>query len=262
MPATSAEIWNVTDICFDKFGNLFLADQNNYRVRKVNPSGIISTIAGSGIFSSTSTGDGGPATAAGFNILYGLTSDDTGNIYVSDFNGAKVRKVNTSGIISTVAGNGVYTYSGDGILATNAQIAPGRLTFDNSKNLVIADQYNRRVFKVDHAGILHCIAGNGMTGFSGDGGAATAASVDYPAGVSYDICGNLYIAESTNRRVRKVAFNPSCNPTFETKVNAGGAITIYPNPAIDILNIDNVGYSSTYALINIMQAHESGLRAC
>lgn len=239
MQATNAQLGGVQDVCVDKFGNIFIADQVNLRIRKVNTAGIITTVAGNGGFSAGGTGDGGPATNATFNFIYGLAMDDIGNIYIADANAAKVRKVDASGSITTVAGNGNFTYAGDGIPATDAQITPMKLSIDRYRNLVIGDKYNGRVFKVDNVGIIHNIAGNGGSGFSGDGGAATAATVDFPAGLVYDTCNNLYIAESTNRRVRKVAFNPTCEPITSVntvKVNDVN-FTVYPNPTSSTITL-------------------------
>jgi hypothetical protein len=261
IPATAAEIWGPQDICIDKKSNLYIADEVNYRVRKINPMGIISTYAGSGGFSATGTGDGGPATAATFNFIFGLAADDTGNIYIADYNGAKVRKVDTFGIITTVAGNGTYTYSGDGIPATAAQIAPIKLAIDSSGELIIADKYNLRIFKVDNAGIIHCIAGNGMATYGGDGGPATAASIYYPSGVSFDPCWNLYIADVNNKRIRKVAFNATCNPYsldsvatlgVVNNINASIGMTVYPNPATDEITINGNNILSQISIRNMM----------
>jgi hypothetical protein len=251
--ATNAEIGAVQDIYMDKSGNLYLADQTNYRVRKINTSGIITTIAGSGGFSATGTGDGGPATNATFNWISTITVDDEGNVYIGDMNSATIRKVNTSGIITTIAGNGTYTYIGDNIPVMSAQFSPGRITSDRSKNLVIADKVNRRVYKIDNAGIFRCIAGNGTYGFGDDGVEATATSTDFPAGVVYDTCGNLYIAESTNRRVRKVSFNPSCIPlgVQDMSTNNVGEVLLYPNPASGEITVEGSGVTKV-ALCNVL----------
>ena len=225
VPSTAAQITTIEDVCLDKFGNVYFTDRDNYRIRKINTSGIITTVAGSGTFSSTGTGDGGPATLATFNFLTGVTVDDVGNLYIADFNDAKVRKVSTMGIITTVAGNGLATYSGDGIPATNAQFNPFRLAFDNNKNLVIADKINRRVYRIDKTSdILDNIAGNGGTGSGGDGGPATAASLDFPSGVAYDDCGNLYIAESIDKKVRKVNSGTSSIPSVIVSSSTGSIV--------------------------------------
>ncbi len=254
IPATNAQLGVVQDMCIDNIGNLYLADQGNYRVRKINTLGIISTIGGNGGFSATGTGDGGAATTSTFNWIASVIVDYMGNVFVADMNGAKVRKINTSGSISTIAGNGVYTYVGDNIPATAAQFSPMRITLDRSNNIVIADKYNRRVLKVDNVGIIHSIAGNGATGYSGDGGSATAASLDFPAGIVYDTCGNLYIAESTNRRVRKVAFNPDCVPitTHAIKHSKHTNISLHPNPATNTITITTNENMHTLTISNML----------
>jgi len=232
IPSTAAKLSTIEDICLDKKGNLYLADHNNYRIRKIDTKGIITTVAGNGTFSSAGSGDGGPATVAGFNLLYGIAVDDTGSIFISDENAGRVRMIDTFGYISTFAGNGTYTYIGDGMPATNAQIAPGKLTFDLHGNLIIADFYNNRVYRVDHSGILHNIVGNtGVGTFSGDGGPATAAELYGPAGVTYDACGNLYVSESSNKRIRKVAYPPVLTvPTISLSgiitAPAGSTVTV------------------------------------
>ena len=244
-PASSSAISTPQDICFDKKGNLYIADQDNLRVRRINTSGIISTFAGSGGFSATGTGDGNPATAATFNIITGLAADDTGNIFIADYNGGKVRKVDTFGIITTVAGNGTLTYTGDGIPATNAQFSPGRLTIDSAGCVIIGDRVNERVYRVDHAGIFHTIAGTGSSVYGGDGGPATAAAFDL-GGISFDACWNLYITDINNRRIRKVTYNPTCDPhshahfdsaSLNINIKSKGNISIYPNPAYTSITI-------------------------
>jgi len=231
IPGTAAQLQGNEQIWVDKAGNLFICDRGNTRVRKLNTSGIITTVAG-GTFSGTGSGDGGPATAAGFNFITGVAVDDTGNIFIADYNTGRIRKVNTYGVINTIAGNGLTTYIGDGMSATASQFSPMRLTFNTAGNLIIADKINRRVYEIDNAGILHCIAGNGGTGFSGDGGAATAATLDFPAGVTYDPCGNLYISESApNKRIRKVTYPPILTtPTISisgiTSMPSGSTVTV------------------------------------
>ena len=225
IPATDAQLGGVQDICMDKAGNLYLADQVNQSVRKIDNLGIITTFAG-GSFSALGTGDGGPATNATFNYLFSVVADDTGNIYIADFNAAKVRMVNhLTHIITTVAGNGTYPYTIDGVPATTASMNPYRVTFNKTGNLTIADRASDRVYLIDNAGILHCVAGNGVAGYGGDSAAATSASIYDPAGIVYDTCGNLYIAETSGKRVRKVWFAGMAAPPV-------AAITIAPNDTI------------------------------
>jgi len=225
--AATAAMFGVNDICIDRSNNVYIADYNARRIRKIDTYGIITTIAGIGTVGYS--GDGGQATAAEINPN-GIVMDDTGNFYVADPYANVVRKIDTFGVISTFAGNGAWVYSGDGIPATDAQIQPAHIAIDNTNNIFIADGYNKMVFRVNTSGILHRVAGNGMTGFSGDGGPATAASLDYPNGVSIDPCDNLYITEASNSRVRKVTFNPLTTPSIAlsgaTSASVGASLTV------------------------------------
>ena len=165
--------------------------------------GTIATIAGNG--SPTFSGDGGPAATAGLNHPRGLAVDSSGNMYISDVDNLRIRRISPGGIISTVAGNGIAGYSGDGGLAVNASLSSlTGLALDFAGNLYIADAGNRRVRKVTPGGIISTVAGTGVQGFSGDGGPATNAQLNAPASVTFS-GGNLYIADSSNQRIRKVS---------------------------------------------------------
>jgi uncharacterized protein (TIGR03437 family) len=204
-PATSASLYCPFGVAVDAAGNLFIADTYNYRVRKVSPGGIISTVAGNGSLGFFS-GDGGPATSASLNWPYGVAVDAAGNLFIADYNNYRVRKVSPGGIISTVAGNGAYKFSGDGGPATSAPLShPSGVAVDAAGNLFIADTYNNRVREVTAGGIISTVAGNGSQGFSGDGGPATSASLNQPFGVAVDAVGNPFIADTANSRVRKVS---------------------------------------------------------
>ena len=229
-PATAAMLYNPQDVCLDKRGNIYIADLWNNRIRKVDISGIITTVAGGG---TSGVGDGGQATAAQLISPYSVAVDDTGNIYIGENSSStisnRVRKVDTFGIITTVAGNGAFSYIGDGIPATNAQISPIYINVDNSGQLWIADHRDERIFVVDLMGIIHSIVGNGTAGFAGDGGPATAAEFNYPAGICFDKCGNLYIPEPGNRRIRKITY-PTTTPVLTlsapTSSAAGSTVTL------------------------------------
>jgi sugar lactone lactonase YvrE len=203
-PATSAQIGFPFGLVVDSSGNLYAADQLAHRVRKVDTRGIITTVAGTGV--AGFSGEAGPATAAQLNTPRGLAMDSSGNLYIGDTNNRRVRKVDTAGIITTVAGTGVAGFSGDGGSATSAQLnGLFGVAMDSSGTLYIADRNNNRVRKVNTDGIITTVAGTGVAGFSGDGGSATAAQINLPRSMAVDSAGNLYIADSNNNRIRKVA---------------------------------------------------------
>ena len=207
-PATSTQLGGPSGVAVDAGGNLYFADYCDNRVRKVSAAGIITTVAGNG--SPGYSGDGGPATSAQLNNPNGVAVDASGNLYIADTGNNRIRKVSAAGIITAVAGDGSYGYSGDGGPATSAQLnGPFGAAVDASGNLYIADTGNGRVRRVSTAGIITTVAGTARTGFccdySGDGGPATSANLDLPHGVAVDASGNLYIADSYNQRVRKVS---------------------------------------------------------
>jgi len=248
IPATSAKIYSPTDISFDKTGNLFIADWSNGRVRKVDTMGIITTFAGTGVIGTS--GDGGPATSATFKGIYGLAVDDTGNLFIADWDGGQIRKVNTSGIISTFAGTGLITYNGDGISANAANIAPLKITFNNIGELCIADDPNDRIRMIDNSGNIHTIAGNGGCCYSGDNGPADSAEIGGVAGVAIDSCGNIYISQVDNPRIRKVTFNPPCFPEKLPAITTN-EVSMHPNPAVNELYVETVSSNAEYVLFNI-----------
>jgi len=202
-PATMASIFNPYVIEFDISDNLYISDSGHNRIRKVDNSGTINTVAGNGAVSYYE--DGVPAKSTQLANPYGVATDGAGNFYISDYGRQSVRKVDSDGNISTVAGNGTQGYSGDGGPAITAQLwNPGGLAVDSAGNLYIADKTNQRVRKVDTAGVVTTVAGNGAQGYSGDGGPATAAQLRQPSDVTVDSAGNLYIADSANYSIRKV----------------------------------------------------------
>ncbi len=197
--ATNAQLSNPYGVVIDASGNLYIADGYNNRIRKVNTLGIITTIAGNG--TTGYSGDGGQATAAELYIPSGITIDILGNLYIAT--NSSVRKVNTLGIITTFAGNGTGGYSGDGGQATAAQLYPSRVTIDITGNLYISDG-NNRIRKVNTSGIITTIAGNGIGGYTGDGGQATNAELNQPFGIATDSYGNLYFSDDGNSRIRMI----------------------------------------------------------
>ncbi len=201
--ATSAQLWNPTGVSVDGSGNLYIADESNQRIRKVDSTGNISTFAGNG--SAGYSGDGSAATSALLNRPSGVSVDGSGNLYIADTYNHRIRKVDSMGNISTVAGTGAVGYSGDGGAATSALLGyPSGVSVDGSGNLYIADTNNSAIRMVDSTGNISTVVGNGSAGYSGDGGAATSALLRYPSGVSVDGSGNLYIADTSNQRIRKV----------------------------------------------------------
>lgn len=204
--ATSASLRTPSGVSLDSAGNMYIADYNNHRIRKVDAAtGIITTVAGTG--TAGFSGDGGPATSASLYLPHGLCLDSAENIYIEDHLNHRIRKVNgTTGVITTVAGNGIATFSGDGGPAISASLrSPSGVYVDSAGNIYIADRDNQRIRKVDGStGIITTVVGNGSANYSGDGGLATSASLNGPAGVRIDSAGNLYIAEFYNQRIRKV----------------------------------------------------------
>ena len=205
-PATQAKIPPPSAVAVDSLGNLYIAQEWNNRIRKVDTNGIITTVAGNLILGNGGYGgDGGPATQATLNRPSGVAVNASGNLYIADTDNRRIRKVDKNGIITTVAGNGIGGYSGDGGPATQAQLVrPSGVTVDASGNFYIADTSNDRIRKVDTKGIITTVAGNGMWGYGGDGGPATQATLNSPSGVTVDPSGNLYIADTSNDRIRKV----------------------------------------------------------
>ncbi|HTP59035.1 MAG TPA: hypothetical protein VMM82_08965 [Spirochaetia bacterium] len=247
-PAQSAELWNPVFIATDSAGNVYISDVNENRVRMVDKFGTITTVAGNGV--KGYGGDGGLATSASLDNPYQIAVDAAGNIYVADAGNHRVRKFTVSGVITTVAGKGTSGNTGDGGLAIDAEFvspegvavdgsgdifvadsasncvrevvastenirtvagtsgnlsSPMGVVVDGSGNLYIADCGNSAIRKVDPSGTMTTVAGNGTSGFSGDGGSPAASAVlSFPMGLAMDGAGNLYVADEGNSRIRAV----------------------------------------------------------
>ena len=196
-----------TGIAVDASNNLLIGDNSDFQVFQLTPSGIRTTIAGTG--ATGFGGDWGPATLAQFNSPYGIAVDDTGNIYVADMLNHRIRKINTSGIITTIAGTGIAGYNGDGGRADTTELnQPCDIAVDHSGNIYISEHASQRIRKINPSGIINTVAGNGTIGFSGDSSDATLAQLSYPDGIAVDGCGNLFIADHGNNRIRKVTYPP------------------------------------------------------
>ncbi|MCD4779583.1 MAG: hypothetical protein K8S27_03405 [Candidatus Omnitrophica bacterium] len=206
--ATGAQLSSPADLAIDPSGNILIADYGNNLIHKVDiTTNQISTIAGitpPGLVGGYS-GDGGPATAAELNGPVGVAVDSAGNIFIADANNHVIRKIDTSGNITTVVGNNIYGYNGDNLLATAAQLHwPSDVDIDSNGNIYISDAGNHRIRKVDTNGIITTVAGTGNNDFSGDGGEAINAEIWGPSAVLLDNTNNIFIADSSNHRIRKV----------------------------------------------------------
>jgi uncharacterized protein (TIGR03437 family) len=198
---TSAQLNGPQGVAVDAAGNLYIADTQNHKVRKIS-GGVIGTFAGSG--TAGFSGDGGTATAASLNAPFGVAVDAAGNVYIAEFGNSRVRKVDTKGVITTVAGNGISGYGGDGGAAAGAQLnGPQSVAVDAAGNLYIADTANNRLRRVTPGGTIGTIGGNGLAGFAADGVQAVGTQVGNPTGVAVDTFGNVYMADG-DARVRKI----------------------------------------------------------
>jgi uncharacterized protein (TIGR03437 family) len=203
-PAAAAALNSPAAVALDAIGNIYVADTGNNRVRKIDANGTITALAGAGV--AGYSGDGGPANIATLNRPGGVAADTAGNVYISDTGNHAIRKVSAAGVISTLAGNGVPGSSGDNGPAAVALLnSPGGLAVDSAGNLYVADTANHRVRRITSGGTISTVAGNGTAGDTGDGGAATAASLNTPGAVALDSNGALLIADTFNHRVRRVA---------------------------------------------------------
>jgi sugar lactone lactonase YvrE len=212
-PATEARTTYPYGIAFDPEGRLLLAEEGNHRVRRVDAAGVITTIAGSGLAGSGNGafgGDGGPATEALLSEPTAIAVDAEGNIFVSDKANARVRRIGTDGIITTVAGNGDLMFSltagpREGEPATEVGLTPGGLALDAEGNLYVSSRADHRVFRVASDGTITTFAGTGEAGSDGDGGPATEATLTLPNSLMLDAAGNLYVSDPGANRIRMIA---------------------------------------------------------
>jgi hypothetical protein len=249
-PATDANLDQPEGVTMDTSGNFFIADTANHRIRRVDvATGIIITVAGDGATNPTGggtyTGDGGPATLAGLNYPYAVWFDEPGNMYIPDSGNSVIRKVDTTGTITTFAGNGTRGYLGDGGAANLAELnSPSGVASDVAGNLYIADTQNAVIRKVSsQTGDISTVAGNGVGAYNGDGAAATSEGLYAPIGLYVDGGGSLYIADYFNMRVREDVANLGTltytTAVFQTKLSApqSQAIENNGNAALDLTTI-------------------------
>jgi sugar lactone lactonase YvrE len=252
--ATAAEMTFPGGIALDPSGNLFITDEYNHCVRKVNIAGIITTFAGAGGMGYT--GDNGPATAANIGFPFGIACDGYGNVYISQTLNNRILKVNTSGIVNNLAGDGTNGFLGDGSPATAGEFdTPWGIASDGAGNVYVADNANERIRKITPADTLFTVAGNGSSGYFGDGGLATNAKLRDPAGVAVSPDGSIYIADYNNHAVRKIAGPWTHPPTFtgghlQTMPACDSPVNSSVNPELAITDPD-VGQFEMWQVVSL-----------
>jgi len=243
LPATAEELYYPSGLAIDNSGNVFIADVSNQRIRKINAGGIISTVAGVGQYGYG--GDGAAATLAGLGSPVGVAVDNAGNVYIADEGDSRIRKVDTAGIISTVAGTDISGYSGDGGPASAAMIYdPYGLAIDNAGNIYFTDAGNSLIRKISASGVINTIAGNDTAGYNGDAIAPTASEINDPYGITIDHLGNIYFADESNSRIRKICMDCTTDSIKQS-------FLIYPNPAQNELTILSSQPMTSIALIDV-----------
>lgn len=227
-PAAAADLNYPTGVTTDAEGNLYIADSINHAVRMVNTRGIITTLAGTGV--EGFSGDGGPAKSARMHTPYSVTVDAAGNIYIADIYNHRIRRINRNGVMETIAGTGQTMPGGEGVQAKQTSVyTPTRIVLDEAGNIYYTEQITSLVRRISPSGIVNTIAGNGRSGFSGDGRIATEASMYWPLDLAMDPQGNLYVVDSTNHRIRKLLVTPpdvaAPVQTLNFSAEAGGGRT-------------------------------------
>ncbi len=226
-PATQSILRQPGGVAADGNGNIYIAETSGHRVRKMDRSGAITTLAGTGV--AGFSGDSGPAAQAQLASPYGVAADILGNIYIADLGNARVRRVGLDGTIATVAGGGTLDPgpANEGMPAVSMRLlTPRNLVADDQRNLYISDFAGHRVFQLSADGLFTTVAGTGAPGYLGDGGPAAAAQLAFPAGLTMGFDGSLYIADSANHAVRRIL-----NGVITTFASAGTPVGL----ALDVL---------------------------
>ncbi len=241
--AANVPLRSPLSIAIDKAGNVYVADRDDNRIRKITPGGIISTYAGTGVIGYS--GDRGNATQAELAGPTGIALDSNGALYIADRSNHVVRRISADGIINTVAGTGSKGFSGDNGPATSARIDPASLAVDNKGNLFIGDGTNYRIRKVDSNGIITTIAGTGIEGFAGDNGPALGAFLDFVVGIAVDAAGNVFFAQFA--RVRKIDTSGNINTVAGSGLS--GFISDNIQATTALLDPDGVALDDHYLYI-------------
>jgi trimeric autotransporter adhesin len=222
--AIGAQLEQPASAAVDGAGNLYIADSENHRVRKISPGGTITTVAGTG--TPGFSGDGGPAISAELSSPQGVALDGGGNLWIADSGNSRVRRVSPDGSIRTVIGNGNSSYFGDGgpdLLASLNH--PEGLVIDPTGVVYIADTLNNAIRRRDVNGLMSTIAGTGVAGLGGDGGLAGSAQLNAPAAIALDSAGNLYIADSGNQSIREIAQGGAIS-TIATGISGANSVAV------------------------------------
>jgi hypothetical protein len=230
-PAASALLRAPSGVAVDGWGDVFIADTGNNRIREITTNGIIATVAGTN--SLGFSGDGGPAVNADLRNPVGLAVDGVGNLFIADFGNNRIREVNTNGIITTLAGTSVAGFSGDGGSAAIARLnEPYSVVVDAYDDVFIADYSNYRIRMINSSGVISTVAGNGTRAYTGDGGNPTNASIYGPTGVALDSYGNVCVASTPQSPVREVDFGrvPTLQLANVSATNGGNYDVIVTSP--------------------------------
>jgi sugar lactone lactonase YvrE len=250
-PASDARLSSPAAIAFDSEGNLYIADSGNNRIRRVGRDGIITTVAGTG--NRGYGGDGGHAALARLNSPAGVAVGLGDSVFVADPGNNRVRMISADGTISTVAGTGEAGYAGDGGVASQAVLnSPQGLAVDAEGNLYVTDSFNDRVRKIDLEGVITTIAGDGVQGYSGDGGPATQAALNLATGplsgagqaLAVDQRGDLFVADGGNNRVREVDVGGVIRTVAGTGQPGYAGARVSPQSALDLplgVAVDSAG---------------------